>query len=53
MIADKKELNKVILTGTEPGNYFGETICLKEMKDWIINLWDNWKKEGTGQETDG
>ena len=43
MMEDKKEVDKVILTGAELGKYFGKETTPKEMKDQIIKLLDNWK----------
>lgn len=43
MMEDKKEVDKVILTGAELGKYFGKETTPREMKDQIINLLDDWK----------
>lgn len=43
MMEDKKEVDKVILTGAELGKYFGKETTPREMKDQIIKLLDNWK----------
>ena len=43
MIEDKKEVDKVILTGAELGKYFGKETTPREMKDQIIKLLDDWK----------
>ena len=43
MMEDKKEVDKVILTGAELGKYFGKETTPKEMKDQIIRLLDDWK----------
>ena len=38
MMEDKKEVDKVILTGAELGKYFGKETTPREMKDQIIKL---------------
>ena len=43
MMEDKKEVDKVILTGAELSKYFGKEITPREMKDQIIKLLDDWK----------
>lgn len=43
MLEDKKEVDKVILTGAELGKYFGKETTPREMKDQIIKLLDDWK----------
>ena len=43
MMEDKKEVDKVILTGAELGKYFGKETTPREMKDQIIKLLDDWK----------
>ena len=43
MMEDKKELDKVILTGAELGKYFGKETTPRKMKDQIIKLLDDWK----------
>ena len=43
MMEDKKEVDKVILTGAELGKYFGKEATPREMKDQIIKLLDEWK----------
>ncbi len=43
MMEDKKEVDKVILTGAELGKYFGKETTPREMKDQIIRLLDDWK----------
>ena len=43
MMEDKKEVDKVILTGAELGKYFGAEATPREMKDQIIKLLDDWK----------
>jgi len=45
MIEDKKEVDKVILTGAELGKYFGKETTPREMKDQIIKLLDDWKDQ--------
>lgn len=42
---DKKEVDKVILTGAELGKYFGKETTPREMKDQIIKLLDDWKDQ--------
>ena len=43
MMEDKKEVDKVILTGAELGKYIGKETTPREMKDQIIKLLDDWK----------
>ena len=43
MMEDKKEVDKVILTGAELDKYFGKETTPREMKDQIIKLLDDWK----------
>ena len=43
MMEDKKEVDKVILTGAELGKYFGKETTPREMKDQIIKLLDDWR----------
>lgn len=43
MMEDKKEEDKVILTGAELSKYFGKETTPREMKDQIIKLLDDWK----------
>ncbi len=45
MMEDKKEVDKVILTGAELGKYFGKESTPREMKDQIIKLLDDWKSQ--------
>ena len=45
MMEDKKEVDKVILTGAELGKYFGKESTPREMKDQIIKLLDDWKDQ--------
>ena len=45
MMEDKKEVDKVILTGAELGKYFGKETTPREMKDQIIRLLDGWKDQ--------
>ena len=40
---DKKEVDKVILTGAELSKYFGKETTPREMKNQIIKLLDDWK----------
>ena len=42
MMEDKKEVDKVILTGAELSKYFGKETTPREMKDQIIKLLDDW-----------
>ena len=50
MMEDKKEVDKVILTGAELGKYFGKETTPREMKDQIIKLLDDWKGQQKAQE---
>ena len=50
MMEDKKEVDKVILTGAELGKYFGKETTPREMKDQIIKLLDDWKDQQKAQE---
>ena len=43
MMEDKKEVDKVILTGAELSKYSGKETTPREMKDQIIKLLDDWK----------
>ena len=43
MMEDKKEVDKVILTGAELSKYFGKEATPREMKEQIIKLLDDWK----------
>ena len=43
MMEDKKEVDKVILTGAELSKYFGKETTPREMKEQIIKLLDDWK----------
>lgn len=43
MMEDKKEVDKVVLTGAELSKYFGKEATPREMKDQIIKLLDDWK----------
>ena len=43
LMEDKKEVDKVILTGAELSKYFGKETTPREMKDQIIKLLDDWK----------
>ena len=45
MMEDKKEVDKVILTGAELSKYFGKETTPREMKDQIIKLLDDWKSQ--------
>ncbi len=48
MMEDKKEVDKVILTGAELSKYFGKETTPREMKDQIIKLLDDWKGSAEG-----
>ena len=48
MLEEKKEVDKVILSSQELGQYFGKDKTPREMKDQIIKLLDEWK----GQQKD-
>lgn len=50
MMEDKKEVDKVILTGAELSKYFGKETTPREMKDQIIKLLDDWKGQQKAQE---
>ena len=43
MMEDKKEVDKVIISGMELEKYFGKEKTPQEMKDQIIKLLDDWK----------
>ncbi|WP_300260639.1 hypothetical protein [uncultured Cloacibacillus sp.] len=43
MMEDKKEVDKVILTGVELSKYFGKEATQWEMKEQMIKLLDYWK----------
>ena len=43
MMEDKKEADKVILTGAELSKYGGKETTPREMKDQIIKMLDDWK----------
>ena len=45
MMEDKKEVDKVILTGAELSKYFGKETTPREMKDQIIKLLDDWNRK--------
>ena len=47
MMEDKKEVDKVILTGAELSKYFGKETTPREMKDQIIKLLDDWNTDRT------
>ena len=42
---EKKEVDKVILTGAELSKYFGKEVTPRQMKDQIIALLDEWKEK--------
>ncbi len=48
MLEEKKEVDKVIISSQELGQYFGKEKTPREMKDTIIKLLDEWK----GQQKD-
>jgi len=48
MLEEKKEVDKVILSSQELGQYFGKDKTPREMKDQILTLLDEWK----GQQKD-
>jgi len=48
MLEEKKEVDKVILSSQELGQYFGKDKTPREMKDQIMKLLDEWK----GQQKD-
>lgn len=48
MLEEKKEVDKVILSSQELGQYFGKEQTPREMKDQILKLLDEWK----GQQKD-
>lgn len=53
MLEEKKEVDKVIISGAELDKYFGKDKTPKEMKEQIIRLLDEWKgkqKEHTRHE---
>ena len=43
MLEEKKEVDKVILSSQELGQYFGKDKTPREMKDQIMKLLDEWK----------
>ena len=43
MLEEKKEVDKVIISGMELEKYFGKEKTPQEMKDQIIKLLDDWK----------
>lgn len=43
MLEEKKEVDKVIISGAELDKYFGKDKTPKEMKEQIIKLLDEWK----------
>ena len=53
MMEDKKEVDKVILTGAELSKYFGKETTPREMKDQIIKLLDDWKGQQKEHEKPG
>ena len=48
MLEEKKEVDKVIISSQELGQYFGKDKTPREMKDTIMKLLDDWK----GQQKD-
>ncbi len=45
MLEEKKEVDKVIISSQELGQYFGKDKTPREMKDTIIQLLDEWKAQ--------
>lgn len=45
MLEEKKEVDKVILSSQELGQYFGKEKTPREMKDQIMKLLDEWKEK--------
>ena len=45
MLEEKKEVDKVILSSQELGQYFGKDKTPREMKDQIMKLLDEWKEK--------
>lgn len=45
MLEEKKEVDKVILSSQELGQYFGKEKTPREMKDQIMKLLDDWKEK--------
>ena len=45
MLEEKKEVDKVIISSQELGQYFGKEKTPREMKDTIIKLLDEWKEK--------
>lgn len=45
MMEDKKEVDKVILSGAELNQYFGKEVTPREMKETIMKLLDDWKEQ--------
>ena len=43
MLEEKKEVDRVIISGAELDKYFGKDKTPKEMKEQIIKLLDDWK----------
>lgn len=43
MCEEKKEVDKVIISGAELGKYFGKDKTPQEMKGQIMKLLDEWK----------
>lgn len=45
MLEEKKEVDKVIISSQELGQYFGKDKTPREMKDQILKLLDEWKEK--------
>ena len=45
MLEEKKEVDKVIISSQELGQYFGKEKTPREMKDQILKLLDEWKEK--------
>ncbi len=45
MLEEKKEVDKVIISSQELGQYFGKDKTPREMKDTILKLLDEWKEK--------
>lgn len=50
MLEEKKEVDKVIISGVELEKYFGKEKTPQDMKDQIIKLLDDWKGKQKEQE---
>ncbi len=45
MLEEKKEVDKVIISSQELGQYFSKDKTPREMKDTILKLLDEWKEK--------